>query len=59
MNPLDLLIAGHNRFRAAHDAEEEETLLTKQDLMDLASQQEIPGRSKMSHDELAATVAPA
>lgn len=32
---------------------------TKQDLMDLASQQEIPGRSKMSHQELAATVAPA
>jgi hemerythrin-like domain-containing protein len=33
--------------------------LTKEELADLASQQEIPGRSKMSREELAATVAPA
>jgi hemerythrin superfamily protein len=32
--------------------------LTKEELSSLASAQEIPGRSKMSHDELAATVAP-
>jgi hemerythrin superfamily protein len=32
--------------------------LTKEELAGLASEQEIPGRSKMSHDELAATVAP-
>lgn len=33
--------------------------LTKQELLDLAKEQEIPGRSKMSQEELAATVAPA
>jgi hemerythrin superfamily protein len=33
--------------------------LSKQELQDLASEQEIPGRSKMSQEELAATVAPA
>ncbi|MGV3760027.1 MAG: hemerythrin domain-containing protein [Actinomycetota bacterium] len=32
--------------------------LTKEQLMELAREQEIPGRSKMDHDELAATVAP-
>jgi hemerythrin superfamily protein len=32
--------------------------LTKEALLDLAKEQEIPGRSKMDHDELAATVAP-
>lgn len=32
--------------------------LTKEELSSLASEQEIPGRSKMSHEELAATVAP-
>jgi hemerythrin superfamily protein len=32
--------------------------LPKQALMELAQQQEIPGRSKMSQEELAATVAP-
>ncbi|MCU1351982.1 MAG: hypothetical protein JWM05_1191, partial [Acidimicrobiales bacterium] len=32
--------------------------LTKAELVDLAKAQEIPGRSKMDHDELAATVAP-
>lgn len=32
--------------------------LTKAELSEKASEQEIPGRSKMSHDELAATVAP-
>ena len=32
--------------------------LTKAELLDLAKEQEIPGRSKMDHDELAATVAP-
>jgi hemerythrin superfamily protein len=32
--------------------------LTKQQLLDLAREQEIPGRSGMSKDELAATVAP-
>jgi iron-sulfur cluster repair protein YtfE (RIC family) len=32
--------------------------LSKQELMDLAQEQEIPGRSTMSHEELAATVAP-
>jgi hemerythrin superfamily protein len=32
--------------------------LTKQELMELAQAQEIPGRSSMSHEELAATVAP-
>src|SRR5687767_10319254 len=32
--------------------------LTKTELMELAKEQEIPGRSKMSHEELAATVAP-
>jgi hypothetical protein len=32
--------------------------LTKTELTELAKQQEIPGRSKMDHDELAATVAP-
>jgi hemerythrin superfamily protein len=33
--------------------------LTKQELQELATAQEIPGRSKMSQEELAATVAPA
>ena len=33
--------------------------LTKTALEELAKEQEIPGRSKMSHEELAATVAPA
>jgi hemerythrin superfamily protein len=33
--------------------------LTKQELLDLAREQEIPGRSSMSQEELAATVAPA
>jgi hemerythrin-like domain-containing protein len=33
--------------------------LTKEELTELAKQQEIPGRSKMSREELAATVAPA
>jgi hypothetical protein len=32
--------------------------LTKTELAEKAKQQEIPGRSKMDHDELAATVAP-
>ena len=32
--------------------------LTKEELVKLAQEQEIPGRSQMSHDELAATVAP-
>ena len=32
--------------------------LTKDELMDLAREQEIPGRTKMDHEELAATVAP-
>lgn len=32
---------------------------TKQELLDLAKEQEIPGRSRMSQEELAATVAPA
>jgi hemerythrin-like domain-containing protein len=32
--------------------------LTKAELTELAKEQEIPGRSKMDHDELAATVAP-
>lgn len=32
--------------------------LTKEELLDLARDQAIPGRSTMSHDELAATVAP-
>jgi len=32
--------------------------LTKQELVDLAKEQEIPGRSTMSQEELAATVAP-
>ncbi len=32
--------------------------LTKEQLLDLAKAQEIPGRSSMDHDELAATVAP-
>ena len=32
--------------------------LTTEELRELASRQEIPGRSKMSHDELAATVSP-
>lgn len=32
--------------------------LTKEQLLDLARTQEIPGRSSMSHEELAATVAP-
>ena len=32
--------------------------LTKQELQDLAKEQEIPGRSTMSQEELAATVAP-
>lgn len=32
--------------------------LTMAELKELAKEQEIPGRSKMSHDELAATVAP-
>jgi hemerythrin superfamily protein len=32
--------------------------LTKAELTELAKDQEIPGRSKMDHDELAATVAP-
>ena len=32
--------------------------LTKTELSELAKEQEIPGRSKMDHDELAATVAP-
>jgi hemerythrin superfamily protein len=32
--------------------------LTKDELVKLAQEQEIPGRSQMSHDELAATVAP-
>lgn len=32
--------------------------LTKEELTKLAQEQEIPGRSQMSHDELAATVAP-
>lgn len=32
--------------------------LTKEELMALAREQEIPGRSTMDHDELAATVAP-
>lgn len=33
--------------------------LTKEELMDLAKDQQIPGRSTMSQEELAATVAPA
>jgi hemerythrin superfamily protein len=33
--------------------------LTKDELLDLATDQEIPGRSSMSQEELAATVAPA
>lgn len=33
--------------------------LTKDQLLDLAKEQEIPGRSTMSHEELAATVDPA
>jgi hemerythrin superfamily protein len=33
--------------------------LTKQELLDLAREQEIPGRSSMSKEELAATVSPA
>ncbi|MDP1820833.1 MAG: hemerythrin domain-containing protein [Acidimicrobiales bacterium] len=33
--------------------------LAKEQLLQLAKEQEIPGRSSMSHDELAATVAPA
>jgi hemerythrin superfamily protein len=33
--------------------------LTQQELMSLAQEQQIPGRSKMDHEELAATVAPA
>lgn len=33
--------------------------LTKEELMSLAQDQQIPGRSKMSQEELAATVAPA
>jgi hemerythrin superfamily protein len=32
--------------------------LTKEELVKLAQEQEIPGRSQMSHEELAATVAP-
>jgi hemerythrin superfamily protein len=32
--------------------------LTKEELLDLAREQQIPGRSKMSQEELAATVAP-
>jgi hypothetical protein len=32
--------------------------LTKEELLDLAREQEIPGRSSMSQEELAATVAP-
>jgi hemerythrin superfamily protein len=32
--------------------------LTKEELLDLAKDQEIPGRTKMSQEELAATVAP-
>jgi hemerythrin superfamily protein len=32
--------------------------LTKEQLLELARAQEIPGRSSMSHEELAATVAP-
>ncbi|HEX5615685.1 MAG TPA: hemerythrin domain-containing protein [Acidimicrobiia bacterium] len=32
--------------------------LTKEELRELAQEQEIPGRSKMSHERLAATVAP-
>lgn len=32
--------------------------LTKEELSKLATEQEIPGRSKMSQEELAATVAP-
>ncbi len=32
--------------------------LSKDELLDLAKEQEIPGRSTMSHEELAATVAP-
>ena len=32
--------------------------LTKDELMNLAKEQEIPGRTKMDHEELAATVAP-
>ena len=32
--------------------------LTKEELRNLAQEQQIPGRSKMDHDELAATVAP-
>lgn len=33
--------------------------LSKQELLELARDQQIPGRSSMSHEELAATVAPA
>jgi hemerythrin superfamily protein len=33
--------------------------MTKEDLLELAKQQKIPGRSEMDHDELAATVRPA
>ncbi len=32
--------------------------LTKDELLDLAKQQQIPGRSSMSQEELAATVSP-
>ncbi len=32
--------------------------LSKEELLNLAQEQQIPGRSKMDHDELAATVAP-
>ncbi len=32
--------------------------LSKQELLDLAREQQIPGRSKMDHEQLAATVAP-
>ncbi len=32
--------------------------MTKEQLMELAQEQSVPGRSTMSHEELAATVAP-
>ncbi len=36
----------------------DKVLMTKQELSEKAKEQEIPGRSSMDHDELAATIAP-
>jgi len=52
MDALGLLTTDHNRAPTAADKEH----LSTKELEELAKEQEIPGRSSMSREELVATV---